>query len=76
GHLVLVPHKDQPKVVGPVGMILGEKDVNIAGMQLGRRELGGDSLMVLIVDNEVSASVLEELKKVPAVFKAAYLYFG
>jgi D-3-phosphoglycerate dehydrogenase len=75
GHLVLVPHKDQPKVVGPVGMILGENEVNIAGMQLGRQELGGDSLMVLIVDNEVSADVLEDLKKVPAVFKAAYLYF-
>jgi D-3-phosphoglycerate dehydrogenase len=76
GHLVLVPHKDQPKVVGPVGMILGDKGVNIAGMQLGRREIGGDSLMILTVDNAVSDDVLEDLKKVPSVKKAAYLYFG
>ncbi len=76
GHLVLVPHKDQPKVVGPVGMILGENNVNIAGMQLGRRELGGDSLMVLNVDNVVSDKVLEELKQLPAVHKAAYLNFN
>lgn len=75
GHLLLVPHKDQPKVVGPVGMILGEAGVNIAGLQLGRKELGGDSLMVLNIDNPVPDSVLKELETLPAVHKAAYLNF-
>lgn len=75
GHLLLVPHIDQPKVVGPVGMILGEAGVNIAGMQLGRTELGGNSLMVLNIDNVVPEYVLKELEKLPAVQKAAYLNF-
>ena len=75
GHLLLVPHKDQPKVVGPVGMILGEAGVNIAGLQLGRKELGGDSLMVLNIDNPVPEAVLKELETLPAVHKAAYLNF-
>lgn len=75
GHLLLVPHKDQPKVVGPVGMILGEAGVNIAGLQLGRKELGGDSLMVLNIDNPVPDAVLKELETLPAVHKAAYLNF-
>jgi D-3-phosphoglycerate dehydrogenase len=75
GHLMLVPHKDQPKVVGPVGMILGEHDVNIAGMQLGRRERGGPSLMVLNVDHPVSDEVLKEVALLPGVDKAAYIQF-
>ena len=75
GHLVLVPHNDQPMVVGPVGMILGKNSVNIAGMQLGRRELGGGALMILNVDNVVSDAVLQELTQIPAVHKAAYLNF-
>ena len=75
GHLLLVPHKDQPKVVGMCGMILGENNINIAGLQLGRREAGGISLMMLDVDSEVPAAVLRELEKIPAVEKAAYLNF-
>lgn len=76
GHLILVPHRDQPKVVGMCGMILGENNINIAGMQLGRREAGGVSLMALDVDSEVPAAVLKEIEKIPAVEKAAYLNFG
>lgn len=75
GHLVLAPHKDQPRVVGLVGMVLGDNDVNIAGMQLGRREQGGVSLMILNVDNVVSNQVLEQLQEIPAIHKAAYLNF-
>jgi D-3-phosphoglycerate dehydrogenase len=75
GHLVLAPHKDQPKVVGQVGMVLGDHDVNIAGMQLGRREQGGVSLMILTVDNVVDKHVLELLQEIPAIHKAAYLNF-
>jgi D-3-phosphoglycerate dehydrogenase len=75
GHLVFVPHQDQPRVVGPVGMILGENDINIAGMQLGRREQGGDSLMILSVDSPVDDAVLERLTQIPAGNKAAYMHF-
>ncbi|MDR1192859.1 MAG: phosphoglycerate dehydrogenase [Peptococcaceae bacterium] len=75
GHLMLVPHKDQPKVVGQVGMILGDNDVNIGGMQVGRREQGGTSLMVLNVDHPVSDAVLKEVERLPGVHKAAYLHF-
>ncbi|MCL2121907.1 MAG: phosphoglycerate dehydrogenase [Clostridiales bacterium] len=75
GHIVFVPHVDQPKVVGPVGMILGENDINIAGMQLGRREQGGDALMIINVDTVVSGEVLQKIMTIPAVHKAAYLNF-
>jgi D-3-phosphoglycerate dehydrogenase len=75
GHLLLVPHKDQPKVVGPVGMVLGEAGVNIAGLQLGRQQIGGEALMVLNIDNVVPQAVLKELETLPAVHKAAYLNF-
>ena len=75
GHLVFVPHIDQPKVVGPIGMLLGENGINIAGMQLGRRERGGEALMIIMVDNVVGDEVLEKLTQIPSVNKAAYLNF-
>jgi D-3-phosphoglycerate dehydrogenase len=75
GHVLLVPHKDQPKVVGLVGMILGEAGVNIAGLQLGRKQVGGESLMVLNIDNPVADTVLKEIETLPAVHKASYLNF-
>jgi len=75
GHLVLIPHIDQPRVVGPVGTVLGESDINIAGMQLGRQEQGGAALMVLMVDNAVDDAVLRKLMQIPAVDKASYLNF-
>ncbi|MCL1848546.1 MAG: phosphoglycerate dehydrogenase [Clostridiales bacterium] len=75
GHLVLVPHKDQPRIVGPVGTILGDYDVNIASMQLARQAQGGDALMILSVDSAISEDVLEKLKSIPAIQKSSYLNF-
>jgi D-3-phosphoglycerate dehydrogenase len=47
-------------VVGAIGTILGEAGVNIAAMQVARREAGGDALMTLTVDNRVSSDLLDQ----------------
>ncbi len=61
GYLLYVHHNDRPGVIGRVGTILGTNDVNIATMQVGRRDLGGDAIMMLTVDKPVSAELLDTL---------------
>ena len=45
-------------MVGAIGSILGEAGVNIAAMQVARREAGGEALMALTVDSSVDAELL------------------
>ncbi|MBU2662055.1 phosphoglycerate dehydrogenase [Actinoplanes bogorensis] len=49
---------DRPGVVGTIGTLLGEAGVNIAAMQVARREAGGDTLMTLTVDSSVDPELL------------------
>jgi D-3-phosphoglycerate dehydrogenase / 2-oxoglutarate reductase len=58
GVLLFFRYADRPGVVGAIGSILGEAGVNIAAMQVARREAGGEALMALTVDSSVDAELL------------------
>jgi D-3-phosphoglycerate dehydrogenase len=58
GVLLFFRYSDRPGVVGAIGTILGEAGVNIAAMQVARREVGGEALMALTVDSSVDAELL------------------
>jgi D-3-phosphoglycerate dehydrogenase len=58
GVLLFFRYLDRPGVVGAIGTILGEAGVNIAAMQVARREAGGETLMTLTVDSSVDAELL------------------
>jgi D-3-phosphoglycerate dehydrogenase len=58
GILLFFRYADRPGVVGAIGTILGETGVNIAAMQVARREAGGEALMTLTVDSAVPVDVL------------------
>ena len=45
-NLLYIQHTDKPGVIGNVGKILGDHAVNIATMQVGRKEAGGEAIMV------------------------------
>jgi D-3-phosphoglycerate dehydrogenase len=60
-HMAFLRYEDRPGVVGTVGKILGEAGVNIAGMQVSRREQGGDALVVLTVDSAIPPAVLDDI---------------
>jgi len=62
GHLVLVHHQDQPGAIGQIGNLLAEKDVNIATMQVGRREIGGGAIMMLSIDRPLIEEELELMR--------------
>ncbi|MGH2498619.1 MAG: phosphoglycerate dehydrogenase, partial [Candidatus Limnocylindria bacterium] len=61
GHLLLTKHQDKPGLVGRVGTLLGEHDVNISSMQVGRLHPRGDALMILTLDEAVPDAVRERI---------------
>ncbi|MCI2959091.1 phosphoglycerate dehydrogenase [Agromyces atrinae] len=58
---IVMQYTDRPGIVAVYGREFGEAGINIAGMQIARREAGGPALSVLTVDSVVPAEVLERV---------------
>jgi D-3-phosphoglycerate dehydrogenase len=72
GYVIVSRHLDKPGVIGRASTILGKKNINIAGMQVGRINPGEQAIMVLNVDSEVPADVMEEIRAMPGIFTATF----
>lgn len=68
GIMLIAKYKDLPGTIGAIGTKLGEHNINIAIMQVGRKEIGGEAVMVLKVDQEVPPTVLDEIKELENVY--------
>ena len=60
-HMLFFRYVDRPGVVGTIGSELGSADVNIATMQVGRREMGGEALIAMTVDSAVDADITRQV---------------
>jgi len=67
GHLLLTKHQDKPGLVGRVGTILGEHNVNISSMQVGRLHPRGEALMILTLDDPVPDEVRDRILAFPDI---------
>jgi D-3-phosphoglycerate dehydrogenase len=56
-------YQDRPGVIGTVGSLLGNAGINIASMEVGRKEAGGPALMGLTVDSPIPPGVLAEIER-------------
>lgn len=65
GVLMVFPHRDVPGIIGRVGTIFGEHQVNIAQMSVGRagEAPGGASIGVMNLDGLPPEPALEAIKK-------------
>ena len=61
GHMVVARNKDAPGVIGFIGSVLGDNDINIAGMFNARETIGGEALTVYNLDVDVPDGVVEQL---------------
>lgn len=64
GHLLFIHHTDQPGMIGHVGTLLAENDINIATMQVGRETIGGKAIMTLTIDKPLTEEELELVRSV------------
>lgn len=62
GHFIFIKHKDQPGAIGRLGTLLAQDKINIATMQVGRAEVGGDAIMMLTVDKPITPEYVEKVK--------------
>jgi len=72
-YLLYIKHRDVPGMIGKVGSLLGDHDINIATMQVGRTEVGGEAIMVLTLDRTLSANVIKVLKLIDGLQEAQVL---
>ena len=61
-HMLVVRNDDRPGMIGVVGTVLGEADVNIADMDVGRTPTPGSALMVLATTTPVPWSLIDQLR--------------
>ena len=69
-HMLFTRHRDMPGIIGNLGSVLGEHNVNIASMQVGRRIVRGDAVMVLSLDDPLPASLLATIHQINGIQEA------
>ena len=74
-HMLYITNDDKPGMIGGLGTIFGNADVNIASFFLGREKAGGDAIAILHVDEPVGDDVLRQVIALPHVHQAKPLSF-
>ncbi len=62
-HMLLLVYQDRPGMIGKIGTIMGEHGINIAAMNLGRREKLGEAMVILSLDSPVPANVQDKVRR-------------
>jgi len=71
-HMLILLGTDKPGLIGNIGSMLGSKKINIAHMTFGRKESGGNAIMVVSVDAPIPQECLREIEQQKHI-DAAYL---
>ncbi len=74
--MLIFNHLDKPGTVGKIGTILGAAKVNIASMNLGRKQSGGKAIAIMNIDNPAKEKTLEELRKLPQIAELKQVRIG
>lgn len=69
---LIVHNIDQPGYITEVTSLLGKDGINIATMQLYRKNRGGEAVMVIECDDEVPSATVECLRKLEGIMKVSY----
>ena len=72
-NMLMLTNIDRPGVIGQIGTLLGKNNVNIAGMQVGRREQGGEAITIITVDAPVNDDIVKQIAKMSGINKVKYI---
>ncbi|XP_057770216.1 D-3-phosphoglycerate dehydrogenase 1, chloroplastic-like [Salvia miltiorrhiza] len=73
GNLILCRQVDQPGMIGTVGSILGESNVNVSFMSVSRTVKRVKAIMAIGVDEAPNKETLKKIGEVPAVEEFVFL---
>ncbi len=72
-YMAFFRYEDRPGMIGKVGTILGQNNINIANMQVGRKVVRGEALMGINIDSPISDEVMEDIKKQAGIADAKFM---
>ena len=75
GDMLYIVNQDAPGFIGSVGSLLGANGINIGTFNLGRREAGGEAVLLLSVDQPIPDAVLKSACELPGVKTVKALAF-
>ena len=75
GHMLYIVNEDAPGFIGRIGTLLGQNGINIGTFNLGRREAGGEAILLLSVDQALPEDVLQAACALPGVKTVKALAF-
>lgn len=67
GYFLFSDHLDQPGLIGAVGKITGDANINISSMHLGRLNPRGQALMILALDEQLLEAQQKQVLALPGV---------
>jgi D-3-phosphoglycerate dehydrogenase len=73
GTLLVFTHQDRPGLIGFIGQTLGDEGVNIAQMNVGREQQGGEAIGVVNLDSVPSPKALETLGAHPNILSLSVI---
>ena len=71
--MVTTWHNDVPGIIGNVGSVLGKAGINIASMQVGRSQEGGQALMAIAVDRAVADDDVKAIAQTQGILRVKYI---
>ena len=76
GRMLFIVNEDKPGFIGRLGSTLGEAGVNIGTFHLGRRDSGGEAVLLLSVDEAIPEALLWSVCRLPGVKQVKALSFA
>jgi D-3-phosphoglycerate dehydrogenase len=67
GHMLFLFNRDQPGVLGSIATFIGDNNVNIGRLYLGRKKIGESALALIQIDQPMTEQILSELASLPGV---------
>lgn len=75
GHMLYIVNEDAPGFIGRIGTLLGEHGINIGTFNLGRRQAGGEAVLLLSVDQPIPQAVIDKACALEGVKNVTSLSF-
>ena len=70
GYFLFSEHLDRPGLLGAVGKITGDANINISSMHVGRLKPRGEALMILLLDELLPKEQQQEILSIPDIHTA------
>ena len=70
GYFLFSDHLDRPGILGAVGRVTGDANINISSMHVGRLQRRGQALMILVLDEPLTEEIKQKILSIPDIHSA------